>query len=130
MTSTSSLIKRLLTGFSGSGFTRRKNFYNRCQSIIDDLHNRVKEGERLSPAVCCKLYGIADYRALEHELHLMDAASDTTVMTPAMEWLYSTQYFSFKAEEERRNRVSFYLAIAAFVVSVVSAVFAGAAFFR
>lgn len=98
-------------------FTRRKKYYNRCQEIIDDLHNKVANHTTLSDEECIKLYGKSDYYALLHELHMMDADIDMAKMTTAMEWFYHSQYFSYKAKDERKQ-------VAMFWISVISAVFA------
>ncbi|MDE6381123.1 MAG: hypothetical protein K2L11_11690 [Muribaculaceae bacterium] len=50
----------------------------------------------------------------------MNASHDWTTMTPAMEWLYHSQYFTNKANEEnaaKRQRISVYLSALAAVLS-------------
>lgn len=104
-------------------FTRRRNYYNRCQEIIDDLHNKVANHKTLSDEECIKLYGKSDYYALLHELHMMNADIEITTMTTAMEWLYHSQYFSHKAKDERRQAVMFWISVFSAVVAVCSAVY-------
>lgn len=104
-------------------FSRRKKYYNRCQEIIDDLHNRVANNESLSEQHCINRYGISDYQALLHELHMMDADYDMRTMTPAMEWLYHSQHFKAKAADETRQAWMFRISLVAAVVAVASAVY-------
>ena len=50
----------------------------------------------------------------------MNASQDWTTMTPAMEWLYHSQYFTNKAKEEKaakRQRQSVYFSALAAVIS-------------
>ena len=99
---------------------RRENYYKRCQEIIDDIHDRVARGEFISEQYCIRQYGNSDYNALLHELRIMKASQDWTTMTPAMEWLYHSQYFTNKANEElaaKRQRKYVYLSAWAAVLS-------------
>lgn len=109
--------------------SRREKYYNRCQEIIDDLHERVARGEFLDETHCINRYGKADYQALLHELHLMGADQNWKTMTPAMEWLYSSQYFTNKAEEEKRQAKLFRYALYSAMASIISAFVALVAIF-
>lgn len=106
-------------------FSRRKKYYTKCQEIIDDLHRRVDKGEYVSENHCKFEYGTSEYNALIHELHMMNADDNLSVMTPAMEWLYHSQYFRHKAYEERRERKMFILTIVSVAMAIVSAFYAG-----
>lgn len=103
----------------------RKEYYRRCQEIIDDLHVRVSKGECVTEEHCKRLYGTSDYNALLHELRLMNADTDMTVMTPAMEWLYKSRHFKHKARGESRESLIFICTILSVVAVGFSAYFAG-----
>ena len=99
---------------------RRSKYYKRCQEIIDDLHDRVSKGEFVTQQKCYELYGKADYSAFLHEMRMMDALHDWKTMTPAMQWMYHSQYFTNKANEElaaKRQRLCVYLSAWAAVLS-------------
>ncbi len=108
-------------------FSRRWDYYKRCQNIIDDIHRRVSQGEFLSERDCIKNYGPSDYWALKHELRLMNADINSSTMTPAMEWLYYSQYFLNKAADEKKQRFLFYIAGFSALFAGVSAIAAVAA---
>ena len=101
--------------------SKRNKHYRRCQEIIDDLHARVERGEFVNEARCKATYGKADYNALLHELRLMNADLDYVTMTPAMEWMHSSQYFLNKIEDEKRVRVTYWVAVISAIASAISA---------
>lgn len=101
--------------------SRRKKYYRRCQEIIDDLHRRVANNESLTEQHCINRYGLSDYQALLHELHMMGADSDMSTMTPAMEWLYHSQYFKNKAADESKQAWMFWISVLSACVAVASA---------
>lgn len=104
-------------------FSRRRRYYTRCQEIIDDLHLRVANNESLSEQHCINRYGRSDYQALLHELHMMNADSDMRTMTPAMEWLYHSQFFKNKASDESLRVCMFWISLISACVAVASAVY-------
>lgn len=105
--------------------SKRKKYYRRCQAIIDDLHKRVDRGEYVNEEHCKHLYGTSDYNALLHELRLMNSDTDMSVMTPAMEWLYKSRHFKYKAQKERRGVALFIATILSVLAAGISAYFAG-----
>lgn len=102
-------------------FSRRRKYHHRCQEIIDDLHDCVANNRFINRNVCVQKYGKSDYNALLHELHLMNVKMDYTSMTPAMEWLYHSRHFKYKARGEKRENRLYMLTIAASVASILSA---------
>ena len=105
-------------------FSRRKKYYRRCQEIIDDLHRRVADNEFVSEDSCKRWYSASDYNALLHELRLMNADQDISVMTPAMEWLYHSQYFKKKSREESIDFWKNIMIVATSIAAIVSAYYA------
>lgn len=106
-------------------FKRRKNFYDRCQEIVDDLHQRISNGEFLSEDKCMELYGKYDYFAFLHQLRKENADVDYRTMTPALEWMYHSQYFKWLKSQERRNSISLIVAVVSAGAAWVAALFAG-----
>lgn len=104
-----------------SGFTRRGRYYRRCQEIIDYLHQRVANDEFISEEHCKLQFGKSDFNALLHELRLMNADTDWTVMTPAMEWLYYSRYFDHKASDEINDCIKYILVIISSIAAIISA---------
>lgn len=102
---------------------RRINYYYKCQDIIDYLHDRVAEDGFADDGACIREFGEAAYNAFLHELRLMGVADDIGERTPAMEWLYASNYFQNKSLSELRNIISFTLSLLAFAVSVLVALF-------
>ncbi len=103
--------------------SRRKKFYKRCQAIVDDLHENVANGHFMDESECKSRYGKSDYYGLLHELHRMNADMDYTVMTPAMEWLYHSQYFLHKAAQERNVYLMFWVSVISAAVAIISATY-------
>lgn len=104
-------------------FRKRREYYSKCQHIIDDLHYRVANNMHMTEQQCEMLYGESEYRALTHELHLMKAYTDLNAMTSAMEWLYHSQYFRNKAKSENRQATMFWISVISACFAVASAVY-------
>lgn len=103
--------------------SRRKKYYKRCQEIIDDLHHRVANNESLSEQHCINRYGLSDYQALLHELHMMNADLSMRTMTPAMEWLYHSQYFKNKAADERNQARMYWISLISACAAIISVIY-------
>ena len=101
--------------------SRRQKYYYQCQRIIDDIHKRVANGEFVMQEKCYELYGKSEYKALLHEIHLMNANLDSKATTPAMEWLYYSRYFENKVYDERRQKLMFLVSIFSALVAMASA---------
>ena len=104
-------------------FSRREKYYSKCQEIIDYLHNTVNKGEYVDERQCLERYGRSAYKAFIHELHMMNADTDYKTMTPAMEWLYHTQYFKRKAVDEKDQARMYWISLLAACAAVASAIY-------
>lgn len=102
--------------------SRRKQYYIRCQEIIDDLHQKVANKDFIDIPECKKQYGNADFNALLQELQMINAHVDLKEMTPSMEWLYYSRYFTFKANEERAERWQRLAVWVAAIAAIASAI--------
>ena len=100
--------------------SRRRRYFLKCQFIVDDLHDRVEKGQFVYDSDCMELYGKSEYRALLHELRLMNVDDDYTEMTPAVEWLYSSQYFKHKAKDEIRETVLTLVSLISAVTALIA----------
>lgn len=102
---------------------RRRKYFLTCQKIIDDIHYRLVTKGFVSEEECISAYGKSNYYALLHELHMVDATTGIRYMTPATEWMYHSQYFIKKANDERRQERMFWFSVGSACVAIASAVY-------
>lgn len=99
------------------GFKRRRDFYIRCQDLVDTLHDRVNAGEYIDKFSDLKDFSKAEINAFLHEIEKEGMNVDFRTMTHAMEWMYATEYFRYKGHDERRTRR---IAVWSLVISIAS----------
>ena len=102
-------------------FHRRHKFYERCQQIVDDLHDRVKSGEFMDEAACKKEYGKDDYNALMHEISKNNSKIDHKTMTQAMEWMHKSRYFLWLDRQESFSKWHISLTLLSVIAAIASA---------
>lgn len=107
-----------------SKFKRRYNFYAKCQEAIDYLHASTKEGCFIDETQCSIKFGKDVYSAIVHQLREMNAYKDSKEMTAAMNWLYFTQYFIYKMNEEKLQTkyyvISLVASVSSFIIAAIS----------
>ena len=104
-------------------FNRRRRYYKRCQNIVDYLHEQTGNGVFVHESDCIRKFGDSDYGAFLNELKLMGISTDHREATPAMEWMYHSQYFTYKASQERKDLIIFGISVLSLVISIVSLFF-------
>ena len=102
-------------------FKRRYDFYSKCQEAIDYIHKSINEGTLIDETRCSLKFGNDVYSAIVHQLRDMNAYDDSKVMTAAMNWLYFTQYFIYKMNEEKLQTKYYVISLVASVLSFIIA---------
>lgn len=101
-------------------FNRREKFYFRCQEIVDYLHFQIAKGKFVPHEECFSIFGETDYTSFLNELKLMNISTDSRESTPATEWMYYSQYFTYKAAQERNSRTTYALSLISFAFSIIA----------